>query len=601
MPFFIFIISLFFSFNLKAQDLSAHEQWYALLHYQPQLFGGYESTIDTEDFFLSPDGKFNASTELDATIKLFENSDNDTLKCKFPARYKWLKSQNLISKPFPQCKELQSFYDDIRPSGVTLIFTNAYMNNPASLFGHTLLRIDTARKGTQLLAHGANYGAFTGEENGILFAVYGLIGGYYGGFTVKPYYDIINLYNNIENRDIWELNLNFSDAEIDMLMAHLWEVGQNQSRYYFFSENCSYMLMEVLDAVRPELKLASQFPLHAIPLDTLKAVNDRPNLVRNINYRPSRQNKIVHRYKQMNSKQKQAYKDIIQKQEFNFSSLSEAEQAGVLETAYQYVQYQYVAEELELKKYRQQSFKILKERNKLSVKDNLSDIKDGKNPLFSHASSRLAFGIGSRNGSIFQQFQIRPAYTSLLDNSYGLLSGAEINFLNLTARHYDKNNKFVLQNLDLIGIKSLSPRDLMFKPISYDIDINISREINPDTEKEGYAFNIGVGGGVSYSLTDELIAFGMINNHLSYGGFLPHNSWLGIGPEVGVYANYGKLRALVSVEKVFATSYFGDKTKYKTAIDFDLNKNMSLQLQYKFNDTSKHDEEETILNWNLFF
>ena len=66
------------------------------------------------------------------------------------------------------------------------MFTDAYMSNPSSLFGHTLLRIDTARKGTQLLAHGANYGAFTeGRENSVLFAVWGLTGGYYGGFTVK--------------------------------------------------------------------------------------------------------------------------------------------------------------------------------------------------------------------------------------------------------------------------------------------------------------------------------------------------------------------------------------------------------------------------------
>ena len=92
------------------------------------------------------------------------------------------------------------------------------MNNPSSLFGHTLLRIDTARKGTQLLAHGANYGAYTDGENSVLFAVYGLTGGYYGGWTVKPYYDIINTYNNIENRDIWELNLDLTPQEIDMFV-----------------------------------------------------------------------------------------------------------------------------------------------------------------------------------------------------------------------------------------------------------------------------------------------------------------------------------------------------------------------------------------------
>ena len=75
-----------------------------------------------------------------------------------------------------------------RPKAVTMLFTNAYMSNPSSLFGHTLFRIDTKRKGTQLLAHGANFGADTGDETGVLYALKGLWGGYYGTFGIKPYY-----------------------------------------------------------------------------------------------------------------------------------------------------------------------------------------------------------------------------------------------------------------------------------------------------------------------------------------------------------------------------------------------------------------------------
>lgn len=601
MPILLFFISLFIIFSAQAGDFSRDAQWLALLHYQPQLTGAEESTIDSPDFFLSPNGKYDSSAELQATIDLFENSGDIKKKCLFPARYKCLKEQGLIHKEFPDCPEWQSFYDDIRPSGATLLFTNAYMNNPASLFGHTLLRIDTARKGTQLLAHGANYGAFTGEENGILFAVLGLTGGYYGGFTVKPYYDIINQYNNIENRDIWELNLNLSPDELDMLMAHLWELGQTRSRYYFFSENCSYMLLETLDAVRPELRLATQFPVQVIPLDTLKAVNSRAGLVKNINYRPSRQNKILHRFKQMDAGQRRVYHNIIKKQKFAYEDLTDAEKAGVLETAYQYVQYQYVAEKLELKDYRKQSFAILKERNRITANDSISELTEGKNPLLSHASSRISFGAGVRNGGGFQQFSARPAYTSLLDNSYGLLSGAEINFLDLTARHYDRGNKLVLQNLDIIGIRSLSPIDSMFTPVSYNVLFNIGREMNPETEDEGYVLHLQAGGGGAYALSERLTAYMMINNHIAYGGFLPHNSWAGIGPEVGIYGDFDNWRLLASAEKVFATSSFADKIKYKTGLSFDISKNTSLTLQYNFNDNHGHDEEETLLNFQLFY
>ena len=601
MPIIIFFISFFISFSAIASTPSDEPEWRALLHFQKQFVGVDESTIDSEEFFLSPVGKYNADAELAATIRLFEETEDNEKKCLFPARYKWLKNKGLVSKSFPKCEEWESFYHDIRPAGATLLFTNAYMNNPASLFGHTLLRIDTARKGTQLLAHGANYGAFTGEQNGLLFAVYGLTGGYFGGFTVKPYYQIVNEYNNIENRDIWEITLNFTPEELEMLMAHLWEVGQTKSRYYFFTENCSYMLLELLDAVRPSLKLAQQFPVHAIPLDTFKAVASRPDMVKGINYRPSRQNKIIYRYRQMTPVQKEVYQDIIKNQKFDYQDLSETEKAGVLETAYQYVQYQYVTHKLELGEYRKQSFKLLKARNELGQKDNLQELKEGKNPLLAHESAQIGGGIGVRNGETFQQINGRPAYTSLLDNSYGLLSGAEINFLNVVARYYDERQKFVLQNLNLIGISSISPINFMFQPISYNIHVDLNREMNPETEDEGYVFDIHGGGGGAYALNDNIKAYGFVNSHIGYGGFLPHNSYAGIGPEVGLYADYGNWRLLASAEKIFATSRFADKIKYKVGISFDLSKNTALQLNYHFNDNHGHDEEETMLNWQIFY
>lgn len=614
MPLFVFIISLLFCLSAEAGENVAADaqfatdvqfatdaQWRALLHYQPQFVGKDESTIDTDNFFLSPVGKYNAEAELAATIYLFENTTDNDKKCLFPARYKWLKKKGLITTPFPKCPEWESFYDDIRPAGVTLLFTNAYMNNPASLFGHTLLRIDTARKGTQLLAHGANYGAFTGEQNGILFAIYGLTGGYYGGFTVKPYYDIINLYNNIENRDIWELNLNFSPEELDILMAHLWEVGQTQSRYYFFTENCSYMLMEMFDAVRPDLKLAQDFPIHAIPLDTIKAVNSRTGLVKSINYRPSRQNKILHRWRQMNDRQKVAYQKRIKNETPEEDSLTDEEKAAVLETAYQYVQYQYVAGKTELADYRKQSFNLLRERNKLTAKDNLSELSEGKNPLSAHHSAAVGIGAGIRNGEAFQSLNARPAYTSLLDNSYGLLSGAEINFLNMSARHYDNSHKFVLQNIDLIGIKSISAIDFMFQPISYNIQVKIAREFNPQTEREGYAFTAEAGAGGAYALNENIKAYGFLNNYLAYGGFLPHNSYAAIAPEVGIYGDFGRWRLLMGIEKMFATSSFADKIKYNAGISMDISKNTALQLNYKFHNNHGHNEEETLLNWQLYY
>ena len=430
MRYFVFFLSFLFSFNVWAEDISNSAEWLAIGHYQNK-----KSSIDSPNFFLSKDGKVNPKAELEASINLF-NSDDNQLKCQFPSRYLFLKKHKLITAKFPKCDEFEEFKHDLQPAGVTLLFTDAYMNNPSSLFGHTLIRIDTKRKGSQMLAHGANYGAFTGENPGPLYALFGLTGRYFGGFTVKPYYDIINTYNNIENRDIWELNLDFSKEELEFFVAHLWEIGQTQSRYYFFTKNCSYMLLEMLDAVRPSLKLASKFPVQVIPLDSFKAVFRSKNLVKDINYRPSRQKQIITAVADMNDVQKKAYFKGLKEKKYELpENLSEDEKSDVLGTAYQFVQYQYVAKKLELADYRKQSFDILRQRSKLKTTKEEKKIQ-GKSPLESHESMRLTAGIGAKNGNVFEEIAYRPAYHSLTDNDFGLLKGAEINFLETKLRHY---------------------------------------------------------------------------------------------------------------------------------------------------------------------
>lgn len=598
---------LFFLFSGTAvaaprnfDDFATSPEWLAVGHYRPKLTG-IVSSIDSKDFFLAPKGKVNPQAELEATITLFQSNNNEK-KCKFPARYKLLKKHGLIDVPFPHCGELEQFYSDLKAFGVTLLFTDAYMNNPSSLFGHTLLRVDTARKGTQLLAHGANYGAFTGDnENSVLFAIYGLTGGYYGGFTVKPYYDVINTYNNIENRDIWEFNLDFDQHELDIFVAHLWETGHAQSRYYFFTRNCSYMLMEMLDAVRPSLKLADQFVLQTIPLDTIKAVNRIPGLVKNVNYRPSRQAKIRQRYDLMTTQQRKSYLNVIEGKIDNLGTLSSAQQADVWETAYQFAQYQYVAKNLELKEYRKQSFKALTARNKIKETGNSERLPEGKSPLQSHESMLAVLGMGIRNGNNFEELAYRPAYHSLTDDNYGFLRGAEINFLNAVLRHYNNGDKYVLQKFDLVGIKSLSPVDRMFHPLSYQISASLGREMDPTNEKEGYAFNLRGGAGKTLAVTDEVWIYGMGNSYFSYGGFLPHNQWGGIGFEGGVFADFEKWRFLGSIEKIWASSRFADRIKYKAEAVYSLSTNWAAAAHYVFEDNRGHNIEESMLSVRHYF
>lgn len=86
--------------------------------------------------------------------------------------------------------------------------------------------------------------------------------------------------------------------------------------------------------------------MQTIPLDTIKAANRAQGLVKGFNYRPSRQAKINYRYAQMSRREREAYFEILNDENFEMAGLNDEEKADVLETAYQFVQYQYVAEKL---------------------------------------------------------------------------------------------------------------------------------------------------------------------------------------------------------------------------------------------------------------
>lgn len=598
--FFLFFFFLFLSWCADAEEGAFAPQWLKLLHYQKNG-SGYISVVANDEFFISQEGKYFPNIEYETSIIAF-NEINNTKKCDFPARFMYLKNLGKVKGNLENCEEYQKFLADVQPKAVTMLFTDAYMNNPSSMFGHTLFRIDTKRKGTQLLAHGANFGADTGKDAGALYALKGLWGGYFGRFGVHPYYDVINLYNNIENRDIWEYQLNLTDEELNLFVAHLWEMQNAKIRYYFASKNCSYVLLLMLEAIRPELDIAFQFEHYTIPLETIKAVHGVEGLVGEVNYRPSRQSKLKYRYRQMNSQQKAVFKNIIRNNQVELDSLQNEEQADVLETAYQYVQYQYVENSLELAEYRKKSFKLLQARSKIVNQHQYFDeLKEGKNPVMAHKAWQGSGAIGSRNGHFFQELAFRPAYTSLLDDSYGLLNGAEINLFDFAFRHYDNKDKYVLQDFDILHIKSLSGVDVMFSPFSFEITAAVRRHFNPKTTKDYTAGIVGLDAGQSYALSDDWLIYVMSGPSLTYSGELTDNAGLMVDVKTGLYYNHDKWRLNLEAKQNFATIYEVRGQVYTGEVAYGITRNLMLYAEYSLFNSKYHDDETLMFGVKVNF
>ena len=589
--------------SINIHQIAYSPQWLSLVHYRPQLWGNYISSIDSDNFFLSKDGKTNPESELISTIKLFTQKKNTSKQCLFPARYTFLKKNGLIKTPYPTCTEFEKFQKDLNPANITFLYTDAYMNNPSSLFGHTLMRIDIPEGKTQLVAHGVNYGAYVDEKTaGPLYAIYGLTGGYYGGFTVKPYYNVINMYNNMENRDIWEYTLNLSDSERDFFIAHLWEIGHTQTRYYFFTKNCSYLLMEALDAVRPELKLSDDFPLQTIPLDTVKAINNRKNMVKSINYRPSRQRRIAYRYEQMNTTEKKALIHYVKTGELNhIKELPEKSQINILDTTYEYIQYEWVKQHLSLKDYRKKSLHTLTARRNIETQSS-EVIVPQDSVLNSHDSMRLQFSTGTHKGNPFTEIGWRAAYHSLNESPIGLLEGAEINFLDTVLRYYPQQNRLQFQHLNLIKISSFSPYNALFHPISYQIDTYISREWNPKTNEEKLMYTIKGGSGLTIKPFKQFYIYGLANTLFRYGGnALPHNLGIAFGLSAGFIYYLPRTQVQTEITKSISDNWMLRNLSAMTTINYNILRNWQIGVSYGFSKKTNRSENTFKFSVNHYF
>ena len=501
--------------NPRLQQLANDPFWISLGHYEAGKLGGWRSYVSDDQFFLAPDGAHHPDAELSATVEALYSPlslGDKHPQCVYPARTRWLKAQlNLTDLPKAECAEFTQWFKDVAPHSTVMIFPAAYLNSPSSMFGHTLLRIDQAdvqSNKTSLLSYAINFGAYIeGSDNSILYAWKGLAGGYPGLFALVPYQEKLSEYRSLENRDLWEYRLNLTPEETQRMVEHVWELKQVEFDYFFFDENCSYRLLELLQVARPGLQLTTQFPLTAIPTDTVKAVKEA-GLVESIEYRPSRERELLDRAKVLDPEEQQwvlhVSADQAQLQHPDFKALPKDRQALIIDAAYRLERYR--ANGLERDTGRsQRSFELLRAINQ-NPAPNLQ-VEKPELPENGHQSRTWQLGAGSRDDTAFAEYGLRMAYHDLNDNAPGFPLGAQIEILQLKVRQYEGNN-WQIQQLDLANIRSLTPRNDLLKPWSWQVGGGLERVLGKHGD-ETLVTHANGGAGGTWQLADNLLGFAL--------------------------------------------------------------------------------------------
>ncbi|CAI8963027.1 DUF4105 domain-containing protein [Pseudomonas sp. IT-347P] len=499
----------------RLQQLANDRFWISLGHYETAKLGGWRSYVSDKKFFLAPDGNEHPDRELAATVQALYapvSLGEQHAQCVYPARTRWLKAQlNLSDLPAPACAEYKKWFKDVSPHSAVMIFPAAYLNSPSSMFGHTLLRIDQAdvqADKTSLLSYAINFGAYIeGSDNSILYAWKGLMGGYPGLFALVPYQEKLSEYRSLENRDLWEYRLNLTQEETARMVEHVWELKQIQFDYFFFDENCSYRLLELLQVARPSLRLTEQFPLTAIPTDTVKAVKEA-GLVESIEYRPSRERELLSRAEPLSSDEQQwvlnVSADQQQLQAPVFKAMPRDRQALIIDAAYRLERYRANGQERDPQR-AQRSFELLRAINKNPAPE--LEIPQPGLPEDGHESRTWQAGIGTRGDRAFGEYGLRMAYHDLNDNAESFPLGAQIEILQMKLRQYEGNH-WQFQRLDLATIRSLTPRNELLQPLSWQVTGGLER-VPGKHDDETLVSHVNGGGGGTWALGDDVLGFAL--------------------------------------------------------------------------------------------
>src|SRR5690606_27193502 len=156
------------------------------------------------------------------------------------------------------------------------------------------LRLDRDGTDSVWMSWAVNFGAMVDASDNSIFYIYrGLAGGYPGYFSIVPYVTKIQDYAHLENRDMWEYPLTLDTDEMNWLVEHLWELKDTRFEYYFFDENCSFRLLELMEVARPGTGLLDDFRFAEVPVNTVRNMH-AAGLVEGRVYRPSKAVELNH-------------------------------------------------------------------------------------------------------------------------------------------------------------------------------------------------------------------------------------------------------------------------------------------------------------------
>lgn len=447
-----------------------------------------------EAFFLSPAGARDAEAELVATLAglldpAARSARGEPVRCSFPARAAFL-AEALDFEPAPvACPALDAWRAEIRPVGLTMVFPEAFMDSPASMFGHTLLRLDVSEDdaAANLLGYAIDFTADTGGEAGPVYLMKGVFGRYPARFGLNPFWEKLKQYADWQNRDLWETRLDLSSDEIEFVLLHLWELRDVAFPYYFFDENCSYHLVRLLQAARPEIEVRHGFPVSVIPIDTVRDVTRVTGASDEPRFRPSPAARIRFALRTLPEADVDVFLALadgdLTPGDPAVAAMEPERRARALGLAYDALRYRFIDQDVPAPEARARAHRLLLARSRLGLPDvALEPPTPIVRPEHGHGTAMFGLAGGVEDDEPFFEVRIRPALHDRLDPGGGHSPDSSIRVLDGTLRWYPALGRFRFQELTLVELRSEAPVDRFFHPPSWHFSTGLATRLRPEDD-----------------------------------------------------------------------------------------------------------------------
>ena len=495
--------------------------WLRLGHYQRALFGSV-STIDNPEFFFSANGQRDPIAELEATLKALQTGKPlvgplslDPL-CAFPARAMLLKERLPAARQRIACPDFAFWQQELPLQSVSLVFASAYFGNPASMFGHTFLKLNQAPSsgysGEPLLDYGVGFAAAADPGEGPLYILKGLSGAYAGVFQLQPYYNLVNEYGFAENRDLFEYELRLDEQQKQWFLAHLWELYANaRVDYYFFDDNCSYLLLELLDVLFPEKRLAEQAGFFVTPLASLQIISQTLPVQR-LSMRSSLYRQTKDALAPLSLSHRQRVIAMVDGAG-PIPSVTDQEASVLLDASLKLLQFEKsqlaFAQQDSL---RTREYALLAARSRLGVRAQVRqpELSETEDPRLSHPARKWQLGVRQQHDSdAVLSMRLRYGFHDLLDPLPGYHAWSQLNVFDLALWQAAGHQLFY--RAVLAEVLSLAPVNALKAGWSWTLKGGLQRS---EADRRHQFWGQG-GGGLSYEWLDQrLLTYVMPQMHL---------------------------------------------------------------------------------------